>query len=629
MIKSYTMFADDNNSKEVIKARMLRYALNYWNIKNVEDLDPVVKLMLEAISLELYNLGNETKDAQVRILEKIAGLLAPDFLTTPNPAHAVLHAAPVEPTEILSATASFITQAKLSAQQNDATDAALDVFFTPVDAVQLFDVQIAYLATGSNLFSYDTNYNRLLTSRTGRARSGDNNAFWIGLRVNDKVENLNGLAFYFDWKNMGPALAQRTYQLLPLAKWFLEDKELQTTPGMPYVQPANAPDAYQSIFLEYDTLCLLEKDVKQYYEPKFISIYHAGVNNVHEGKKPYPEAFKNLFAENDLQNLKELLLWIKIIFPSTLQPSFLSDLYVYPNAFPVMNRQLNDLKYRLKGGSNIIPLRTAALDQFLSVRSLTDETHEYKSVPYRKTEGDEIGTYTLRRGGVERFDERNARELISYLLEMLRNESAAFAAYGYDFIAGTLKEMNQKISLMEQKTKGYMSEGTEVPNYIIAKPFEGEDMMYVEYWTTLAEAANGLRAGTRLQQGKGVKVKQDSIVLLTTTAGGKNRLRPEERLAAFRYGIMTRDRIVTKEDIRNFCFYELGSRIQKVSIQRGFEISASEKEAFKRTVNVVLTPHEAEALNSKEWQVLCEQLQSKLQTRSGMSNDYRIVLEKS
>jgi hypothetical protein len=623
------MVADSYNSKEVIKARMLRYALNYWNIKNIEDLDPAVKLILEALSLELYNLGNETKDTQVRILEKIAGLLAPDFLTTPNPAHAILHAAPVEPTETLPETATFFAQTKIATRQNDVADTTLEIAFTPVDAVQLFDVQIAYTAVGGNLFSYDANQNRLLATRAGRARPLENNAFWIGLRVANKVQDLNGLSFYFDWKNMEPALAQRTYQLLPLVKCFLNDNETEITPGISYVEQSAEPDAYQAIFREYDTLSLLEKDIKQYYEPKFLTLRSQSTENVHDHKELYPEPFKKLFAENDLQGLKEPLLWLKILFPATLQADFLNDLYVYVNAFPVMNRQLNDLKYRLKGGSNIIPLRTGEWDQFLSVKSLTDEVREYRQVPYRKTEEEQAGTYSLRRGGVERFDDRNARELIGYLLEMLRSESAAFAAYGYDFIAGTLKEMNQKISLMEQKTKGYMNDGSEVPNYIIVKPFEGQDMMYAAYWTTLGETANGLRSGTRLQQGKGLRVKQDPIVLLTATTGGKPRLRPEERLNAFRYGIMTRNRIITKEDIRAFCYHELGNRLQKVSIEKGFEISGNAKQAFKRIINVVLTPHEADALKGKEWQVLCEQLQLKLQSRSGMSNDYRVVLNKT
>lgn len=620
------MISDINQSKEAIKNRMLRYALNYWNIKNVEDLDPMVKLLMEALAMELYNLGNEAKDTQVRILEKIAGLMAPDFLTAPSPAHAVLHATPIEAVEQLPKTASFFIQTKMASRQNEAADTAVQMHFTPVDAVQLFDVQMACMVTNGSLFVYESPFNRQVTARAGRGKLLENNTIWLGLRTNNKIENINGLFFYFDWKNMEPQLAQRTYQLLPLSKWFLEEKELLMHNGISYMAPP-ASDPYQDIFLEYDTLAVLEKDNKLFYDPKYLSVAKQPFSNIRELKKPYPLSFKNIFAENDLQQLKENLLWIKVSFPATLQPDFLNEVQIYPNALPVMNRQLNDMKYRLKGGSNIVPLRTGAIDQFLSVRSITDEVHEYKPVPYRKMEEEETGTYTLRRGGIERFDDRNARELISYLLEMLRNENAAFAAYGYDFIATTLKEMNQKMSLMEQKTKSYLTANTEIPNYIIVKPFEGQDMMYTEYWTTMAESANNLRAGTKLQQGKGIRVKQDSLQLLTTTVGGKNRLRQEERLSAFRYGIMTRNRIITKEDIRNFCFYELGARIQKVNIERGFEVSGNTKEAFKRTINVQIVPHENDTLERKEWQQLCEQLQSKLQVRSGMSNDYRVMVQ--
>jgi hypothetical protein len=299
---------------------------------------------------------------------------------------------------------------------------------------------------------------------------------------------------------------------------------------------------------------------------------------------------------------------------------------VYINAFPVLNRQVNDINFRLKGGSNIVPLKTSSLDQFLAVKSLTDNTHVYKSVPYRKMNEEQTGTNTLRTGGVERFDTRNARDLISYLVELLRSETSAFSAYGYDFIATTLKEMNQRLTLIEQKTKGFINSSAEIPNYIIVKPFEGYDMMYVEYWTTLAEAANTVRAGTRLQQVSGVKVKPDSVFLLTTTIGGKNRLRAEERLNAFRYGIMTRNRIITKEDIRSFCFYELGDRISEVNIERGYEMSPHRQQSFKRTIDVILIPSGKDNLDTEQWQIVCDQVKSKLQLRSGISNNYRILL---
>lgn len=618
------MVAELNNSKEIIKTRMIKHALNYWNIKNSDDLDPAVRLMMEALSTELYNLGNELKDAQVRILEKISSLMAPDFLTCPNPAHAIVHALPIEPVEILYNTTNFCTQKKISSKQNEVLDTTVDIFFTPVGPVKIFDAQVAYIATAENLYAYNSTFTKQLIAR-GKTKFDDRNTLWIGLKVNDKIENIDNLFFYFDWRNIEAKLANRIYQLLPITKWYINDKPIEIQPGLIYTQ-VNNNDAYENIFFEYDLLSLLEKDIKHYYEYKFITIKDQQVKNIGETNSLYPDAFKNNFSQNDLQKLNEKLLWIKVVFPSNVQLEFFEEIQIYSNAFPVMNRQLNDLKFRLKGGSNIIPLKTSVSDQFLSVKSLSDDTHTYKSVPYKKMDEDEHGTYTLRNGGVERFDSRNAREFISYLLELLRSESAAFSSYGYDFMAITLKEMNQKISLMEQKAKGFTGNGTEIPNYIIVKPFEGFDMMYVKYWTTLAEAANYMRVGTRLQLTKGLKVKQDSLILLSTTTGGKNRLRAEERLQAFRYGIMTRNRIITKEDIRNFCFYELADKIKEVHIEKGFELSAHSNQAFKKTIDVLLTPADEE-LNAASWEVLCGQLKSKLQLRSGISNNYRVMLQ--
>lgn len=619
------MLSDIGNSKEVIKNRMVRHALTYWGIKHTEDLDPIVKLILEALSSELYNLGNEIKDTQVRILEKVSNLLAPDFLTAPSPAHGILHAAPIEPKELLTNTTGFYAQRKIAVKQNEAPDTTLEIFFTPVDSVQVFDAQVVYMATGGNMYLYDGAFNKQQVMRA-KARNMETNTLWLGLKVNQKIDDLSNLFFYFDWKNMEPRLAHSVYQLLPLTKWYLSDKSLKTEQGIRYQDTSKGRDSYENIFLEYDLLSLIEKDIKDYYHPRYVSLDGGLPGSLAELKQTYPESFKNSFAENELMKLTDKLLWIKIVFPAAMQQEYLDDVSICCNAFPVMNRQLNEMKYRLKGGSNIIPLKTFDYNQFVSVKYLSDETHQYRAVPYRKMEEEQSGTYTLRNGGVERFDERNARELISYLLELLRSESAAFSAYGYDFIATTLKEMNQKISLMEQKTKGYAN-NAEVPNYIIVKPFQGEDMMYAEYWTTLAEMANNVRAGTKMQLNKGIKVKQDSLMLMTTTTGGRGRLRPEERLNAFRYGIMTRNRIITAEDIRNFCFYELGDRITAVNIERGFEMSANAKEAFTRTINIILTPVESADLKSREWEVLCEQLRSKLQSRSGMSHNYRILLQ--
>lgn len=618
------MPSEFDTSKEMIKTRMLKHALNYWNIKNSDDLDPAVKLILEALSTELYSLGNEIKDSQVRILEKVSSLMAPDFLTCPNPAHAIMHALPVEPVEILTNTTSFYTQKKISSKQDEVLDTSLEVHFTPVDAVQLLDAQVSYMATPEHLYACNSVTGKQLVAYS-KQKQTDRNTLWIGLKLNPKLTDINNLFFYFDLKNIEPKLSGRIYQLLSITKWYINDIEIDVEQTLKYASTAQNADAYENLFLEYDVLSLLEKDIKHYYNQRFVTVTDTN-KNIQDSLAVCPPLFSHYFSENDLQKLTEKLLWIKVVFPAAMLPGFFNEMQVYTNAFPVINRQLNDLKFRLKGGSNIVPLKTNDIDQFLSVHSLTDNTHIYKPVPYKKTDEDEYGTYTLRNGGVERFDTRSAKDFIKYLLELLRSEGAAFSSYGYDFMATTLKEMNQKISLMEQKTKGYGINGNEIPYYIIVKPFEGFDMMYVKYWTTLAEVANHIRANTKLQLNKGLSVKQDSLVLITGTVGGKNKLRADERLQAYRYGIMTRNRIITKEDIRNFCFYELGEKLSNVEIEKGFELSPLPKETFRKTIDIILTPAEDESLNIPTWDNLCEQLKTKLQQRSGISNNYRILL---
>ena len=89
---------------------------------------------------------------------------------------------------------------------------------------------------------------------------------------------------------------------------------------------------------------------------------------------------------------------------------------------------------------------------------------------------------------------------------------------------------------------------------------------------------------------------------------------------------MTRNRIITREDIRNFCFYELGEKISRVEVERGFALSDHSKQAFRRTVDVLITPADSGGIDAVAWEQLCEQLKSKLQARSGMSSDYRVMV---
>jgi len=119
------------NSKEEIKSRMLRNAMDFWGTTNVNDIDPLVKLLVEALSTELFNVSNDVKNLENRILNKISRILASDYLTAPLPAHALLKGIPLENTETLSIKNQFFFRRSAVADATKTTPEALDVFFYP------------------------------------------------------------------------------------------------------------------------------------------------------------------------------------------------------------------------------------------------------------------------------------------------------------------------------------------------------------------------------------------------------------------------------------------------------------------------------------------------------------------
>ncbi len=549
------MFFDTNNSKEAIKTRMLRIALSYWETKNTDELDPLVKLLMEALSAEVYDVVNDIRNAEGRILEKMAHLLAPDLLTASSPSHAIIQALPGEPVEKLTSLDQFYIEKKIASKKDGPVDTSVDIYFTPVNNVVIYHVQVVQTFTGANLYSFDPAANKLLL---GNAQNHQSNecCLWLGLSTQERIQTMNGLSFYFDLKNIDSGAADFLYQHLPFSQWYINNRQIGITPGLYHAEQTATEPAAEIV--NTDLINSVQKNINTYYFKKFVTISDNSFTVTDELLQHYPAFFSTIFSDAVLQKLNKRLLWVKIVFPTSIQQDLLNEINIRPNAFPVMNCRRNEIRYRLRSGRNIIPIPNSPNESFLSVKSLSDGTISYKAIPYRKPGDEEMGTFTVRTGGLERFDSRNGREMINYLLELLRSESAAFSALGHDFIASTLREMNQFIALMEQKTSATLRDAAEVPCYIIVKPVENRELMYLEYWTTNMELANNLRSGTKLQQARGISVKPESLLLLTPTIGGKDKMRSEEKLYAFKYGLITRDRVITVEDIRNFCFYELG-----------------------------------------------------------------------
>ncbi|PIH02788.1 hypothetical protein CS542_03315 [Pedobacter sp. IW39] len=103
-------------------------------------------------------------------------------------------------------------------------------------------------------------------------------------------------------------------------------------------------------------------------------------------------------------------------------------MHVSINAFSGQQR-IHDFKHRLKMMTNIMPIKLQDHDQFLCV-ILTDKAgNYYTEIPHSHDDDANAGSFSIRYGGSERFDNRNAKEIVDYLFELLRDEGCIFCLW--------------------------------------------------------------------------------------------------------------------------------------------------------------------------------------------------------
>ncbi|GGH01392.1 type VI secretion system baseplate subunit TssF [Mucilaginibacter phyllosphaerae] len=607
------------NTKEDIRTRMLRNAMDYWGTTNINDIDPMVKLLIEALSTELFNVSNDVKNLENRVLSKISRILASDYLTSALPAHAILKAQPIEAKEVINPNNHFIYKRPATKENTKAEE--LQVFFSPAGELELFNTAIRYTASGRTIYETDDamHKNTLLTAPANLNTQA--NVLWLGLDCAPSLNNLQNLALFFEWPEY--SANSDLYNLLSVVKCHMGNNELQTQPGLVYKEDAEA--ANRPVFYEQNVINLITRDVKSYYTNRFISLTDTALQDISSQKQPYPDEFAEQFSNNELSVLRPCL-WLKLTFPAAISAAVIDELQVSVNCVPVINRRRHEQKYRLREVNNIIPIKVAANDHFLSVKELFDDRSIYYSeIPYTQATQSFEGSYTIRNGGAERFDPRNAQQIIEYLFELLRDEKAAFASYGSDFLNNILKTLEQNLALIEKKSK-LAENSSELNNYLIVKPGAKASMLYLQYWTTLADNANHIRRGSRLQQFEAMKIKAESLRLMTGSIGGRNSLGATERIQAYKYGLTTKDRIVTQADLVSYCFYELGNKITNVKIGKGLMVSANPKEGFTKTVDIFLEPAPNLQLATDDWDTLLTLLKSKITSRSVINANYRLFI---
>ncbi len=607
-------------TREAIKARLMDNASSLWDVKNINALDPFVKLLMEAFSTEVYRAANEVQNIEGRILDKIAQLLTPTLLTMPQPAHAIMRARPVDETLLLSPYTSFGAKKRLSGQQGKQE---VNINFTPIDQTFLVNAEIVCLATGHQLFTFDKAGYRQLIARTTTPLSWA--ACYVGIQAPETLANLANASLYFDF----PAHITQNwiYQLLPLCKATINNGQIELLPGQQYTHD-DANDTAERIFEAHDIMLKITEKVKTLYNHKFLTLGNLPISALFKTAGTPEEVKKSFNTPAVNEKLGKGLLWLKLDFPASFTYEIMEDLHVHLNAFPVLNRSFFSHTHNLKSLQNIIPLKTDVTESFMSVHRISDSNNKtLTEIPYGRSATRKNGYYSLRYGGAERFDDRSAQDIVNYLVELCRDEVVAFSSLNVDFMISILEVIAKELNTIDHKASNIEKHVKKTISYLIAEPFDLNNTLFVEYWVTQSSLANNIRPGTFLKPSETSFLIGEKCVLLTETTGGKEGLKSGERLNAYRYSLGSRDRLVTQDDIRNFCKYEMGEKFKDIKFSKGLMISPHPKQGYLRTLDVTLFPYRFNELSNTEWELIANDLLYKLKAGSCGEINYRIFVK--
>lgn len=609
-------------SKESVKARMLQNATKVWGLKSPQSLDPFVKLLIDAFSTEVFKANNEIQTVNARILEKLAKLLTPSIYTHPIPAHSVAYTAPFESSEVLLDHTEFFFRKQMNSTVKSESDKQLNIPFTPIGSVRTNKAQTAIMFVGNTCYSIDERLNKIPISRF-QGRPSDYRKVTIGINVskytNEKFPRSLGLFC------SNPAFEHLdfVYKLLPYITVSSNGNPLFVKEGLTYLKKEQA-EGYEQLFHEQSIQTKIIEDIKSIYHHKFIEVTGLSRDLFSEaGTLPHDLDFLNGREEIQKYIDGKNFLWLTFEFPPQFSAEILDNFTFVLNAFPIYNRGWKKTEYSLDIMGNNIPLITEEGEHFLYVDEVQDgEGRKYTEIPFTPSDDLKKGLYTVRKGGMERFNNRNAVDMISNVLELTRDEIAAFSLLNRDNVKGMLSEMSDKMKSMVQKVNNAKRNIKQELNYVIMEPVEKTDHTYASFWITHCTFANHMRPGTELSN----QLKSQSLVLLTETIGGAEEQKGSDSIQAYKYALTTRDKIISLEDVKNYVRMILKDELKDVRVKRGTMISNKPKEGFVRTVEVEVIPQNYSFYGRVYWENMANILRNQIISKAIDGIEYLVKI---
>ncbi len=583
----------DNHYKK-IKERMKTRSMELWGIEDHKFVDPIIELLLDVFSYELSKIHQEIKLSDAKLLERLAKILVDKNWSLPIPSHALLQARPLEEIEIVDAHTQLYFQ-------KHTQEGIIDVFFTPIKKHKLIDARVSCKVFDEKLV-LDTDTDFFISSK--REHRIEEQTIWIGIDIADSI--------------------LETLEELPVSV-LLRDSNLT-----PYLKVLKVCDIeHNEVAIKFDQEEIISRPehyyatVMRFYQD---NLYTLNLKNSTKKKQTIIQKFGATFNNEELKDYDKALFWLAFKFPVPFTKEELDKVAINLNTFPIVNRKKEYRQHQIKRNGKIVSLHANESEYFLNIESLKDNLgNEYASA-LENDISDLAGSYSLYFGDIEQFDKRNAKAVLNQVIQTVREEGSSFSAVGYDLLNAYLEDLNKKLNELEQKVNFRYKNVSESSDklYLLTIPHQESETYECDYWTTTGTFANTIKSGTICSQYQTGILQADSLKLLTDTVGGNIKTGKKEKINSLRYGLISKDRIVSNEDIKAFIKKNIGETISKITISSGVAISHKRKQGLIRTIHIEIEMDNDTYLTSENKKRLEHYLQRELEHKSIHNTPYCI-----
>jgi hypothetical protein len=610
-----------------------------WPLVRDKEIDPLVVLLIESLASELSQTYGFIYDSEKRVIEHLANILLPNQVEFPFPAHAVAHAGLKSGSVPLGQTAQlyYLPPGK---EKGEVDVKKEGIGFTPAVDTRLVAGSVAYLATNYLLWQTESKaFNQPVVSIGNPEEASDySDKLFIGIALDPQIVSLEGTRLFFElavnpFQGVDTQQDRAFYYALAEGEWSFNGRLAKILKGF--------GNGFGDVSELLDPIRKMKLDILSRYQPSFITLSSDLTWEKREKFEP-PSFLRSNLPANILANIQEEvktkglnLVWLEVKLPYALKfedvPRRLSCRL---NCFPVINRMLeiidgNDV-YFSKASINAV--QVPEKNPILGIERVYERGSEvsYTYLPFAEFKRNTVRTYTLRQGGMKVSDSFNIWKELAHLIGLARDNyqysglrdrlGGVLSAEEWDYL---LKQAMEEEELKEQgpKTKSL---------YVllnVGSVLDGGKRLCIDYWITNGLKANKIGVGSRLEDINGLMptLEEGGLRLLHETTGGKiPNAQAEERWGELRHLLLSRDKIVTMEDVKSFVRSYFGDKAVEVTLEKGIEIDPRPGFGPTRVIEVHLKVDKEADFSEGYWLYLKKQVEGELSRRSTSVIPFRI-----